>query len=461
MDSYKFNYKGTEYRVAAGSRPTINERPVTDGAPYLVATCAEILKLAGDRDDWKRSDGIVSAKLEKVRAQRAELVDEITALNAALRQKDEQIERGATKYAQLQEECDALRMTVEEGGEIERELSIALAILAGETLKPCVGDCSGHLREKAHAAYRAAHDAWHALQEGNQKLMADYAPVVLERDRLRQEVAFLRPGTVHPDAQDARLGREMAEILQREGGGITGESYPHLLRRIIQELDAAREHMRKSADFVSMREGIHRLAEASERLAAIAGEEQPSAASLDAQLGAELSAILERHCGERGESESAVETLRRIIRERNAFEGHHHEASAAQLGRQLSRLLDAHTTSGESYEDALKRLARERAEGRTFRMHWQQANDTANRLARRVAAVETENREKCSELAEKAGDVQLLQTEIERLIRERSEVMAALAPAGFMDTAALCRRLDAAWKILTETLESAPDREGS
>jgi hypothetical protein len=38
----------------------------------------------------------------------------------------------------------------------------------------------------------------------------------------------------------------------------------------------------------------------------------------EAALGRELVAILSHHCGERGDSESAVETLNRIIRERGS-----------------------------------------------------------------------------------------------------------------------------------------------
>jgi len=37
----------------------------------------------------------------------------------------------------------------------------------------------------------------------------------------------------------------------------------------------------------------------------------------DAKLGRELVEILSHHCGERGESEGAAETLIRIIRERD------------------------------------------------------------------------------------------------------------------------------------------------
>lgn len=37
----------------------------------------------------------------------------------------------------------------------------------------------------------------------------------------------------------------------------------------------------------------------------------------EAKLGRELVAILQRHCGERGHSEGAVETLERIIQERD------------------------------------------------------------------------------------------------------------------------------------------------
>ncbi len=41
----------------------------------------------------------------------------------------------------------------------------------------------------------------------------------------------------------------------------------------------------------------------------------------DTRLGRELVAILSNHCGERGDNEGAVETLQRIIRERDAARG--------------------------------------------------------------------------------------------------------------------------------------------
>jgi len=44
---------------------------------------------------------------------------------------------------------------------------------------------------------------------------------------------------------------------------------------------------------------------------------------LDARLGRELVALLSEHCGERGDSEGAVETLQRIIRERGALKAQH------------------------------------------------------------------------------------------------------------------------------------------
>jgi len=49
---------------------------------------------------------------------------------------------------ELLEELCALRMTVEEGGEILREANRAISGLAGELLKPCSAPCGGHLQEK-------------------------------------------------------------------------------------------------------------------------------------------------------------------------------------------------------------------------------------------------------------------------------------------------------------------------
>lgn len=60
------------------------------------------------------------------------------------------------------DELNALRMTIEEGAEIEAELKMALAGLAVERLKPCSPDCSGHFGPKAQELFRKGLDAYRA-----------------------------------------------------------------------------------------------------------------------------------------------------------------------------------------------------------------------------------------------------------------------------------------------------------
>lgn len=67
------------------------------------------------------------------------------------------------------EESDlwAATVTAEEGQEIIGELTAALAILFGENLTPCAGDCPGHLGPKSSAAAREALDRWTAMEAEN------------------------------------------------------------------------------------------------------------------------------------------------------------------------------------------------------------------------------------------------------------------------------------------------------
>jgi len=56
----------------------------------------------------------------------------------------------------------------------------------------------------------------------------------------------------------------------------------------------------------------------------------------DARLGRELVQVLQRHCGARGDSEGAVQTLERIIRERDAA-----ERKFSELDPELVKLVSA------------------------------------------------------------------------------------------------------------------------
>lgn len=56
-------------------------------------------------------------------------------------------------------------MQIAEGREIYAEQTAAMAVLFGESIKPCSSPCPGHLGERAMAAHTAATHAWVSLQE--------------------------------------------------------------------------------------------------------------------------------------------------------------------------------------------------------------------------------------------------------------------------------------------------------
>lgn len=51
-------------------------------------------------------------------------------------------------------ELDALKLTVEEGGVLLSEATMAISGLAGELLKPCVDTCVGHYGPWGRRLYR-------------------------------------------------------------------------------------------------------------------------------------------------------------------------------------------------------------------------------------------------------------------------------------------------------------------
>jgi hypothetical protein len=107
---------------------------------------------------------------------------------------------------------DGAVITAEEGGEIIGELSAALAVLAGESLKPCAHGCPGHLGEKASAAFDAALKAWHAIQEGNRAAAARIAD--LECGLADQGRIYFLHGP--PGTHDEQAIRAMRRHGQRE-----------------------------------------------------------------------------------------------------------------------------------------------------------------------------------------------------------------------------------------------------
>src|SRR5688572_22178423 len=128
MDRHEFKHKGLNCFVADEGRRVALAVPFVDHQKREDVAAAEILRLA-----------------ETVKLEHAEQV-------------------------RLIEERDAAKLTAEEGREIIAELAAALAVLAGESLKPCSdhnGECSGHLGPQAQDAANNALAAWRSLQEGN------------------------------------------------------------------------------------------------------------------------------------------------------------------------------------------------------------------------------------------------------------------------------------------------------
>jgi len=71
----------------------------------------------------------------------------------------------AREILRLEDKNDALTMTVEEGGEIEAELSTALAVACAEKLTPCAAGCPGHLGPKAQEVFTEALNRWRAMED--------------------------------------------------------------------------------------------------------------------------------------------------------------------------------------------------------------------------------------------------------------------------------------------------------
>lgn len=119
----------------------------------------------------------------------------------------------------------------------------------------------------------------------------------------------------------------------------------------------------------------------------------------DARLGRELCAILQNHVttGPDGRGEGAVEVLRRIIDERQTL------TNTVNLYRAVLKPLEREQRDGETLQDTLARIIRER-DG--FKLNLRGVLAT-NEI------VERENREKCLELAEMAGEIRELQAQLE------------------------------------------------
>jgi hypothetical protein len=104
------------------------------------------------------------------------------------------------------EDLEAEDVATAEGQEIIGELSAALAVLAGESLKPCTEPCPGHLGPKATEAVKAALAAWHALQEGNRAAAERIKALEREREQWKDGALGERD-----------LGAELLAALQEAG----------------------------------------------------------------------------------------------------------------------------------------------------------------------------------------------------------------------------------------------------
>lgn len=147
--------------------------------------------------------------------QRDVLLNRIQVLERENREKCLELAEKAGRIRELEEqlagevmENHALKMTVEEGSEIEAELAGALAAGHGEDLRPCKAPCPGHLGPKASAAVDRAASAWRRLEAAVEDGIAHV-------ERARQAVL------------DSALGR-------REELGVLG-------RQTMEQLDLAHE----------------------------------------------------------------------------------------------------------------------------------------------------------------------------------------------------------------------------
>lgn len=295
MDSYSFKHDNRGFIVQRLFGGLLTLVDGTWGEQHLSAACAEILRLAEENNRLKRDLHLAQN----------------SARDVGLAFDDKEAER-----YRLQDEVDALKLTADE---IIAELSMALAILAGESLLGCADGCRGHFGPAAAKAVETALAAWRTLQGGNIQAVERVRDVELLLDTIR--------------------------------------------------------------------------------------EQSDAAAGLDAQLGKELSAILEGQLTEG----SAVDTLRRIIAERDELTNLKH------LHRAVLKPLEAEQRDGENLEETLARIIRERdgfASGKSLlQENLLRAAETRRRLEAPLRAVESENRSKCLELAEKAGEIRELREE--------------------------------------------------
>jgi hypothetical protein len=225
MDKYEWQHNGRTCFVAREGRRAVLAVPTIGDRREEIAA-AEILRLAEAAD----------AEMERVKA--CEHIAEGEVGWDSLRN----LCPSTAAVAELREDRDALAITVEEGREIEFEITMALAVLAGESLIPC-GDgktCPGHFGPKTMEAFTSALSAWRALQEGNRQATERIREMEDRLENARQHTRYL--GRTQEEQEElmgeARLGSELMGILQEHAereGVRTGEHYADTLKRLIEE----------------------------------------------------------------------------------------------------------------------------------------------------------------------------------------------------------------------------------
>ncbi|HEY3491998.1 MAG TPA: hypothetical protein VGK43_03540 [Solirubrobacterales bacterium] len=276
MDSYSFTFDGVVYTVSRahpGSHYAHFVPPPPRIAPQIFqssAACAEILRLA--EENQRLGDTLTSER------------DVIEGTLAAINR--------------VEEERDALKLTAEEGQEIIGELSMALAVLAGERLLACLardpqkdgdspGVCRGHLGPQAAKAVDHALSSYRALLEGNR--LAAERIVELEgrcEGLNRQAVeaqernALLEARIRDLEVANLRLMKEVGDltsILDRQRPladlGQAPETVADRLRRLIRERENLREEVRIERHFRFRNAAL--IGPAAKLLALLDSEEPP------------------------------------------------------------------------------------------------------------------------------------------------------------------------------------------
>lgn len=129
---------------------------------------------------------------------------------------DRECKRLALLVKEVSEERDALKLSAEEGQEIIGELSMALAILTGEGLRPCrepeaAPGCPGHLGAKAKEVVNQALSIYRALQEGNRLAAERIVELDGRCEGLNRQAADAQERNALLEAANLRLMKEVAD----------------------------------------------------------------------------------------------------------------------------------------------------------------------------------------------------------------------------------------------------------